>query len=82
MTSTTLRTKGIRRSSQRQAALQALVDAGGSMELDEFRRVLAQHYKTDNSMKCALHQLHRDGFIQHRVFLTASGSALLAKTSP
>lgn len=81
MTSTALRTRGIRRNGQRQATLQALAQAGGSMEFDDFRRVMAQHYKTENSLSCALNQMRHNGFIQRRVHLTASGSALLAKTS-
>lgn len=82
MTSTTLRTRGIRRNSQRQAALQALAQAGGSMEFDEFRRVLGWIYSTENSLSCALNQMRHNGFIQRRVHLTASGSALLSKTAP
>lgn len=72
---------GIRRNSPRQAVLQALVDAGGSMGYDEFRRVLAQHYGDKNSMDCSMSQMRRLGMIQWRVHLTASGSARLAKTS-
>ena len=82
MTSTALRTRGIRRNSQRQAVLQALADAGGSMPYDEFRRVLAQHYEDKNGMDGSMSALRRLGFIQWRVHLTASGSVRLSKTAP
>lgn len=82
VTSTKLRTRGIRRSSQRQAALAALAQAGGSMQYDDFRRVLAAQYSTKVSVAAAMFQMHTAGFIQHRVHLTATGSALLAKTAP
>lgn len=51
------------------------------MEYDEFRRVLARLYKSENAVATALSTLRRAGFIQRRVHLTASGSALLAKTT-
>lgn len=74
--------RGIRRNGPTQRVLTALTDAGGSMEWDEFRRVVAANYGTENSTSVALHHLRRRGLIQRRVFLTASGSARLSKTSP
>lgn len=82
MTSTALRTRGIRRNSQRQAVLQALADAGGSMEYDDFRRFLAKVCPSKNAMSYAISRLRAGRLTQHRVHLTASGSALLAKTAP
>lgn len=82
MTSTALRARGIRRHGARRAALQALVDAGGHMEVAAFKIVLAGIYGSAGSVSNALNQLRHAGLTQHRVHLTASGSALLAKTAP
>jgi len=57
-----------------------LRDAGSSMTLVDFKRALAKHYSTPDSMKCALKTFKARGFIQVRVMLTASGSAHLCKT--
>lgn len=72
--------RGIRRGGPTQAVLTALAEAGGSMEWDDFRRLMAARYSTENSLSCALNQYRKRGLIQRRVFLTASGSARLAKT--
>lgn len=82
MTSTALRTRGIRRGTQRQAVLQALAQAGGSLEYDDFRRVLARIYPSEGRIASVMSHLRSTGIIQRRVHLTASGSALLAKTAP
>lgn len=74
--------RGIRRNGPTQAVLTALATSGGSMEWDEFRRVVADNYGTENSMSCAINQMRKRGLIQRRVFLTASGSARLSKTAP
>lgn len=74
--------RGIRRNGPTQAVLTALAQAGGSMEWDDFRRLLATHYATENSLSCAINQYRKRGLIQRRVFLTASGSARLSKTAP
>lgn len=79
---TTIRIRGIRRNSPRQLALLALAQAGGSMEYDDFRRVLATLCPSKSAMSYAISQMRSKRFTQHRVHLTASGSALLAKTAP
>lgn len=82
MTSAARRSRGIRRHGARRAALQALVDAGGHMELGAFKVALSRIYGSPGSMSNAFNQLRDNGFTQHRVYLTASGSALLSKTEP
>jgi hypothetical protein len=77
---TKLRTRGITRGSHRQTVLKLLADAGGSMEYDDFRRVIGHFYTTDNGVAGCMSQLRRIGAVQRRVQLTASGSALLSKT--
>ena len=66
----------------RRQALQTLVDAGGSMDFDEFRRTLAKIHPNKGGATDALSHLRRLGLTQHRVHLTASGLAKLAKTAP
>lgn len=50
------------------------------MEYDDFRRLLAKHYTTENGVAGCMAQLLRIGAIRREVRLTAIGSALLAKT--
>lgn len=51
------------------------------MLYDDFRRVLAGLYTSKNAIDTAMAALCREGNVQRRIHLTASGSARLEKTA-
>lgn len=76
VTSTALRTRGMRDSARR-ALMAALLQRGGSMPHDEFHRLLAGLYTTDRSISAAKAKMQSLGLIERRIFLTAKGRAAL-----
>jgi hypothetical protein len=73
-----MRTSHVRVNGSRFKLLKKLRDAGGSVERDEFTRMLAEQFKSANAMKCCLQDMIALGLVQRRICLTASGSVRLA----
>jgi len=70
----------IRANTATMRVLEELLGRGCEMEYNDFRRLLASHFTTDNSAKCALKSLKARGFIQLTIRLTATGSAVMNRT--
>lgn len=55
------------------AVLADLKAAGSSVDQREFRRIVAKHYSTDNSVREGVKVLKKRGLIELRVHLTPHG---------